>query len=108
MKTCFRIHESDNVATLLADTAEEQVEIIGAALDHPVVCREPIAFGHKIAVIDIAANSGVMKYGIVIGIASQEIRAGQWVHLHNCRSQLDERSSTLDLHTGSSQDVAYE
>jgi hypothetical protein len=30
------------------------------------------------------------------------------VHLHNCQSQLDERSSTLDLHTGLPGDTRYE
>lgn len=108
MKKGFRIHESDSVATLLADAAEEHIQIIGATVGDPIYCCEPVKFGHKIAVFDIAENADVVKYGIVIGTAIQPIRAGQWVHLHNCRSQLDERSGTLDLHTGSSQDVNYE
>ena len=108
MKKGFRIHESDNVATLLADAVEEQIQIIGAEIDDPIYCGQPVSFGHKVAVFDIAADSEIVKYGIVIGIAIQTIRAGEWVHLHNCRSQLDERSGTLDLHTGSSQDVKYE
>jgi hypothetical protein len=42
----------------------------------------------------------VIKYGVTIGLATRDIDAGEWVHLHNCRSLLDEGSSTLDLHTG--------
>ncbi|MFI5072495.1 MAG: UxaA family hydrolase [Terriglobales bacterium] len=108
MKKAFRIHESDNVATLLADAAEEHIQIIGACVDYPIYCCEPVCFGHKVAVLDISMNSDVVKYGVVIGTATEAIRTGQWVHLHNCRSQLDERSGTLDLHTGSSKDVVYE
>jgi altronate dehydratase small subunit len=108
MKKGFRIHESDNVTTLLADAVKEDIEVIGASLDRPICCCEPVSFGHKIAVFDIAENADVVKYGVVIGTATQPIHAGQWVHLHNCRSRLDERSATLDLHTGSSQDVKYE
>jgi len=108
MKKGFRIHEFDNVATLLADAADEDIQIIGATIDNPVYCCEPVSYGHKIAVFDVAANADVVKYGVVIGTAIQAIQAGQWVHLHNCKSQLDERSGTLDLHTGSSQDVEYE
>jgi altronate dehydratase small subunit len=108
VKKGFRIHELDNVATLLADAAEEDVEIIGIAMDGPIYCCERVSFGHKFAVSDIAPNSEVLKYGVAIGTATQPIRTGQWVHLHNCKSHLDERSGTLDISTGYSQDVKYE
>ncbi|PVX75768.1 altronate hydrolase [Paraburkholderia unamae] len=39
--------------------------------------------GHKVAVRDIAAGSSVRRYGQVIGFASQAIRRGQHVHVHN-------------------------
>lgn len=108
MKKGFRIDESDNVATLLDDASAEHIQIIGATMHNPTYCREPVNYGHKIAVCEIAANADVVKYGVVIGTAIQAIRVGEWVHLHNCRSQFDERSGTLGLHTGSSQDVKYE
>lgn len=39
--------------------------------------------GHKVAVRDIAAGMPVRRYGQIIGFASQPIRAGQHVHVHN-------------------------
>ena len=108
MKKAIRIHKSDNVATLLADIVEEDIQIIGIWVDHAIHCSEPVKLGHKVAIAEIAMNSPVIKYGVVIGMASQPIRTGQWVHVHNCRSRQDERSGTLDLHTGLSQDVKYE
>ena len=110
MKKCFRIHESDNVATLLDDGADkgESFELIGASMDCLVHCCDAMSFGHKVAVFDIPIEGDIVKYGVVIGTATQQIYKGQWVHLHNCRSRIDVRSSTLDPYTGASQDVKYE
>ena len=43
-----------------------------------------------------------------IGIANAAIEIGDWVHLHNCRSQVDERSNSLDVDTGAAADTIYE
>jgi altronate dehydratase small subunit len=110
MKKCFRIHESDNVATLVDEGVEagEDLELVGSLMGDVIRCVEPIALGHKIALSEIADGEPIVKYGVVIGIADQNILRGTWVHLHNCRSRLDHRSGTLDPHTGFSQDVTYE
>jgi altronate dehydratase len=69
---------------------------------------EAVKLGHKIAIYDIPAGQNVLKFGVAIGRASKDIRAGQWVHLHNLTSDFDERSQTLDLHTGAATDTKYE
>ncbi|WP_370671659.1 hypothetical protein [Nitratireductor aquibiodomus] len=33
----------------------------------------------------MAAQEEIHKYGEVIGIATEAILAGHWVHVHNCR-----------------------
>ena len=55
---------------------------------HP---RDNVALrGHdKIALSDIAAGEKVIKYGFPIGVAAQNIRAGEWVHTHNLVSDLE-------------------
>ena len=106
MTTAFRIHAADNVATLLAD-GEGAVEVHGEGAGE-LVLLEPVALGHKVALTDIAHGAPVMKFGIAIGIASRPIRAGEWVHLHNCTSGFDERSGGFDLETGASKDMAYD
>ena len=107
---CFKIHDDDNVATLLDDVtaAGGEVRVLGHAADSTVPASEPIKLGHKIALTAIAAGQPVVKFGVAIGRASREIAAGQWVHLHNCTSGFDERSQTLDLHTGAATDTKYE
>ena len=108
MKNAFQIHPADNVATLLDDAGAEAVLILGAPDPLAVVLTGPIALAHKAALRDIAAGEAIVKYGVPIGVATESIQRGGWVHLHNCRSALDERSSTLDVETGATTDMHYE
>jgi altronate dehydratase small subunit len=102
---CFQIHPQDNVATLVDDGLAGAIEIIGAARGE-VVATETISRGHKMAQTDIAAGAAVVKFGVRIGHARKPIARGAWVHLHNLASDLDERSGTLDLHSGAPTDTA--
>jgi hypothetical protein len=100
----FQIQPQDNVATLLDDASGGEIEILGAQ-PKKIQSLEKISHGHKIAVRDIAADEAVIKFGVRIGHATQAIPRGAWVHLHNLASDLDERSSTLDLHSGAPTDM---
>jgi hypothetical protein len=104
MTAAFCIHRDDNVATLLTPAEPGPVTILGEAAGE-MIAREPIAAAHKIALAAIPAGGAVIKYGWTIGRAIRPIEAGDWVHLHNLASNYDERSSTLDLHTGSPTDT---
>ena len=109
MARCFQIHAGDNVATALDDiAAADVVQVLGVAAPESIAARDAIALGHKIALRDIASGDAVVKFGVTIGRASRAIAAGEWVHLHNCASQFDERSQTLDVHTGATTDTRYE
>jgi altronate dehydratase small subunit len=103
----FKIEASDNVATLLEDTEGGVVIVHGAGVLLQVNAVEPIALGHKIALAEVKEGHAIMKYGVVIGLATVPIVAGAWVHLHNCCSQLDERSNRLDPRTGAAMDTPY-
>jgi len=99
--SAFRVHAADNVATLLGDAAAgSAVAIVGQGTKSELVAREKIGMGHKIALTEIGEGEAITKFGVVIGIAMRRVEAGEWVHLHNCRSQLDERSGSFDLETG--------
>jgi hypothetical protein len=100
----FQIHAQDNVATFIDEAPAGGVDIIGASRGE-VVTGENILRGHKIALRDIAANEPVIKFGVRIGHATQPIARGAWVHLQNLASDLDERSATLDLHSGAPTDT---
>jgi hypothetical protein len=102
----LQLHEGDNVAVVLGNTKPGLVEVLGPAAGAVVVKKE-IAHGHKIALWPLAEGDAVVKCGVTIGFATATIEAGDWVHTHNCRSGLDERSHTLDPHSGAATDTQY-
>jgi len=104
MFRCFQIHANDNVATLLDDAAGD-AQVIGGP-PQEIRLLEKIQRGHKVALKDLAAGDAVIKFGVRIGHATQPIPRGAWVHLHNLASDLDQRSGTLDLHSGAPTDTA--
>ena len=62
---------------------------------------EAIPAGHKYALRHIGKGEAVIKYGEIIGRATQDIEKGEWVHTHNVRSHLDESVEyTYDFHAG--------
>jgi hypothetical protein len=100
------LHADDNVAVALGDVDPGLVRVVGAD-GTTIGVSELIRDGHKIALRDIGVGDAVLKYGVVIGFATEPIAVGAWVHTHNCRSGLDERSHTLDRHTGAPTDTQY-
>jgi altronate dehydratase small subunit len=103
----FQLHASDNVATLIDDAQPGPVQCVGeVSTPNPVLATEPINRGHKIALADLPAGAAVLKFGVRIGHTTQPVARGAWVHLHNLASDLDERSSSLELHSGAPTDTA--
>jgi altronate dehydratase small subunit len=82
------LNPTDDVATAIADLpAQESVRVSLDDRAVEVVLNEQIEFGHKFALRDIAEGEPILKYGLPIGNALSDIRAGDWVHVHNCRSE---------------------
>lgn len=75
----------DNVA-VAARPLPKDFTISVPGMAEPVVTREVIALGHKVAVRTIPAGEPVLKYGQIIGFAARQIDPGQWVHVHNIRA----------------------
>ena len=50
--------------------------------------------GHKIALADIKKGEKVIKYGYPIGVATQDIKKGDFVHTHNLASALTAEALT--------------
>lgn len=82
----IKINDNDNVVVALRDIAANE-EIFGTK------AAENIDRGHKMALVDIKEGENVIKYGYPIGHATTDIKAGQWVHSHNVKTNL---SSTLE------------
>ncbi|MBN2505104.1 MAG: altronate dehydratase [Verrucomicrobia bacterium] len=76
----LQLHSADNVAVLKrsvpagADLAGREVR---------VTTVQPIPAGHKVALVPMAPETPVLKYGQVIGFATRPIAPGEHVHTHN-------------------------
>jgi len=82
---------NDDVAAVLdAVAAGATVAVVGAAGEtvHEIAARQPIPFGHKLAIRAVGEGSPVHRYGFPIGIATAAIAPGEHVHSHNMRSRL--------------------
>ena len=92
-RSVYVLNPQDNVATALRDLVPgERVWALrdpagGAAGRVEVEVKQPIGFGHKLALVPIARGEAVLKYGEAIGLAGQDIGPGEHVHTHNVESQ---------------------
>ncbi|MBR1757857.1 MAG: altronate dehydratase [Lachnospiraceae bacterium] len=86
----IQIHPRDNVAVALRDLPVGTT----VACESGTVClKENVVRGHKVAICDIPAGEDIIKYGCVIGKATQEIAAGSHVHSHNVQTELSEETA---------------
>lgn len=82
-KTWLWLHREDNVAMSLFDYRSGEVVRIDG---RDIALRNPVEYGHKFALVDIAEGQPVVKYAETIGVATRDIAAGEHVHVHNVRS----------------------
>src|SRR5579884_1585418 len=87
----LRLHPEDPVAIARHDLAAGEAsarhdrasgEAVGGG-EHPLLTREPIPSGHKVALRTLEPGEVVHKYGQAIGVSTRRIVAGEHVHDHN-------------------------
>lgn len=89
LNLALKVNDLDNVATIFANgitdgTIIEVRDKKGNSENVKVIGDVP--YGHKIAVKDIKKDEIVTKYGEEIGIATADIKVGEYVHVHNLDS----------------------
>ena len=82
IKNAIIFSEKDNVATTI-------IPMSAGECFNRVKLVQDIPANHKFSIIPIKAGGFVYKYGEVIGRATQDIRAGEHVHVHNIVSARD-------------------
>lgn len=85
MKNYLKINDQDNVAVAVK-TIDKGSQI--PEFDLEIV--EDIKKGHKFAIRDIKQSEDITKYGMPIGHATEDIKKGQWVHVHNTKTNLSD------------------
>jgi len=79
----LKINKKDNVGVGIVPLKKgDSFEIEGILY----IAKENVDFGHKVALINISESNKVVKYGEVIGYATQNIAKGEWIHIHNLHS----------------------
>lgn len=89
LNLALKVNDLDNVATIFANgitdgTIIEVRDKKGNSENVKVIGNVP--YGHKIAVKDIKKDEIITKYGEEIGIATADIKVGEYVHVHNLDS----------------------
>lgn len=85
MKEFIKINEYDNVIIALRDYKKDEVIDLE---DEKITLLEDINRGHKIAIKNINKGENIVKYGLPIGYALEDIKIGNWVHTHNTKTNL--------------------
>ncbi|KKK43316.1 hypothetical protein LCGC14_0481990 [marine sediment metagenome] len=77
------IDSKDNCGTALEKIPQDaNVDLINKIIK----INEAIPFGHKFAIVNITKGSNIIKYGEIIGISTEDISEGDWIHTHNIKS----------------------
>ncbi len=87
MKDILKINPADNVAVVLAPDGIPAGTVWSDGGDS-VTVTQAVARGHKFALRPVKKDEQVIKYGYPIGVASEDIAAGQWIHSHNLHTAL--------------------
>ncbi|ONI38462.1 altronate hydrolase [Candidatus Epulonipiscium fishelsonii] len=85
MKT-IKIHQEDNVIVALQNLEKDEIH-------QEITVLDKINTGHKIANRNIGQGEIIIKYGLPIGIATKDIKQGEWVHTHNIKTRLEEEAT---------------
>ncbi len=76
------LNPDDNIGVALVNLKPgAKVKIYGREVR--VKLAEPIPYQHKFSVTPIDSGQEIIKDGVVIGKATQDIEQGQHVHTHN-------------------------
>ncbi|WP_411899738.1 D-galactarate dehydratase [Salmonella enterica] len=66
---------------------EEAAQVIIGERGIGVGLHLDVQFGHKLAICGVPFHGEVYKYGESIGRATQEIKSGDYVHVHHVQSE---------------------
>ena len=93
-KKSMLIEESDNVAVAVEPIQAGECTLVAG---EEITANEYIKEGHKIARTDIEKGAEIIKYGVHIGVATQFIKKGDWVHEHNVYDDFEESTGNSVL-----------
>ncbi len=85
MKEFIQIHRDDNVAIALVDLKKGYSFSVN---DKEIILIEDVGKGHKISLDHMLKDTNIIKYGMPIGHLLADVKSGQWLHVHNLKTNL--------------------
>lgn len=82
-KILIQLSPNDNVLIVVQNVEKGDVLIHA---NNSYTIKTTITLGHKIALQDITKGDKIVKYNVSIGSATQDIKKGEHVHVHNIKS----------------------
>ena len=79
MRDYVKLTDRDNVAVVTHDVAK------GVEIMPGLPLRDDIPQAHKFALVDIPKDGEIIRYGVVLGYALDEIKQGSWINEHMLR-----------------------
>jgi (2R)-sulfolactate sulfo-lyase subunit alpha len=79
----------DDVAVAVTPiTAGEEILVVYVNDDGAMKLRAQadVPYGHKVALQPLAAGAPVTEYSTQVGVARTDIKAGDYVHVHNVKT----------------------
>lgn len=86
MQNFLKINDNDNV--IVALNTLPLGTIVTLEDGTCITSNMEIPAGHKMAIADIPESGEVIKYGYRIGYAKEDIKCGDWIHVHNIKTSL--------------------
>lgn len=74
MQLFIKVNEKDNVVIAVNDIKK------GTVILDDVVSSSDIPQAHKIALVDIKKNEPIIRYGVILGYAINDINKGDWIN----------------------------
>ncbi|GAB6152712.1 UxaA family hydrolase [Desulfosporosinus burensis] len=86
----FLVHNDGDYVGVAIQDIQAGEEVLGVELhsgkEYHVKSNHDIPLGHKIALQAIKSGETILKYGENIGVATADVKIGDWVHTHNLRT----------------------
>jgi len=81
------MNEKDNVATTLRPLVQGQKALVKTISGELIVeLQEAVPPNHKFAIHALTSGEHILKFGEIIGIATEDVQRGKHVHTQNLRS----------------------
>ena len=86
--TAMIIEKGDHVATCLSKVKKgDKVKLMhNGKTGKTIKSNSSIPYIHKICISPMTKGEHCMKYGLSIGIATKNIKIGDYIHVHNIES----------------------